>query len=52
MFDFEELKTEKINIVKRTETLYDSFLENDFSEFDEEIIKETYPKLVANCSKK
>ena len=52
MFDFEELKTEKINIIKRRETLYDSFLENDFPDFDEKVIKEIYSELVFGGSKK
>ena len=46
MFDFAEAKTEKINIIKRRETLYDSFLEKDFSPLEEEIIKKFYPELV------
>ncbi len=52
MFDFEEAKTEKINIIKRRETLYDTFLENDFPEFDEEVIKEIYPELVLKNANK
>lgn len=46
MFDFKELGTEKIKIIKRRETLYDSFLEADFPKYDEEVLKKIYPKLV------
>ena len=48
MLDFAEAKTEKINIIKRRETLYDSFLEKDFSPLEEEIIKKFYPELILN----
>lgn len=48
MFDFKELRTEKINVIKRRETLYDSFLEADFLKSDEEVLKEIYPELILN----
>lgn len=48
MFDFAEAKTEKIKIIKRRETLYDSFLENNFPKSDEDVIKKIYPELILN----